>query len=163
LEAERANLLAAIPQAVAAAPGIPAELTRELTRALFGFFEVRGYWQDGVQANQTVVELARRTRDRTAQAQAQNDLAYLYERRGRYPEAIACQQDSLIIRRELGDRHGEAEALRDLGDALRATGRNSEAEAGWREALTICEALEIPEADEIRERLATLPNPPGSG
>ncbi len=39
LEAERANLMAAIGQAAVAAPGIPAEVAYQLTRALFGFFD----------------------------------------------------------------------------------------------------------------------------
>jgi hypothetical protein len=83
-----------------------------------------------------------------------------------YEEAITCQQDALPIFRQLGDRHGEAEALRDLGDALRAVGHDREAGTAWREALAICGALKIPEAGEIRDRLATLPpevaEPPGS-
>ena len=147
-----------VPVGRRGAPVIPAALGCQLTQALFGFFVVRGYWQDGLQDNQTALELARRTGDRPAQADAHNHVGLFYQRLGRYEEAIACHQDSLTIFRELGDRHGEAEALRDLGDALRATGRNSEAEAGWREALTICEALEIPEADEIRDRLVALPS-----
>ena len=132
-----------VPVGRRGAPVIPAALGCQLTQALFGFFVVRGYWQDGLQANQTALELARRTGDRPAQADAHNHVGLFYQRLGRYEEAIA---------------HGEAEAVRDLGDALRATDRNSEAEAGWREALTICEALEIPEANEIRDRLATLPS-----
>jgi hypothetical protein len=75
-----------------------------------------------------------------------------------YAEATTCQQDSLAIYRELGDRHGEAEALRDLGDALRAVGRDLEAGSAWQETLAICQELHIPEADGIRERLATLPS-----
>jgi hypothetical protein len=67
----------------------------------------------------------------------------------------------------VGNRLDEAETLRDLGDALRAVGRDLEAAAAWREALAICEELQIPEANEIRDRLATLPSenvePSGSG
>jgi tetratricopeptide (TPR) repeat protein len=104
LEAERANLLAAIPQAAAAVPAIPAKLACQLPPALFGFFFVRGYWQDGVQANRIALELARRTRDLAAQAHANNDLGVFYWLLGRYAEAIACYEDSLTIFRELGDR-----------------------------------------------------------
>ena len=60
LEAERTNLVAAIPQIDALAPVIPAALACQLTQALFGFFVARDYWQDGLQANQTALELARR-------------------------------------------------------------------------------------------------------
>jgi hypothetical protein len=71
---------------------------------------------------------------------------------------MACQQDRLAIRRELGDRHGEAESLRNLGDALRAVGYDLQAQGAWRRALAICDELQIPEAEKIRERLATLPS-----
>jgi hypothetical protein len=40
---------------------------------------------------------------------------------------------------------------------LEALGRTAEARAHWWEALAICEALQIPEADEVRARLATPP------
>jgi tetratricopeptide (TPR) repeat protein len=286
LEAERANLLTAIPQAAAALPAIPAELACQLTQTLFGFFVVRGYWQDGVHANQIALELARRTQNLAAQAHAQSDLGILhwlldryaesiafqqdsltifrklgdrrgealclnnlgivYRRLGRYEEAIlchhdsltifrklgdrrgealslnnlgnvyrrlgrheeailchhdsltifrelgdrhgealnldnlgnvyrrlerheeaiACEQDSLTIFRELGDRHGQAEAMRDLGDALRAVGHDCQAGVVWQEALAMYGALQVPEADKIRDRLAILPSevaePPGT-
>ena len=279
LEAERVNLLAAIAQAAQAAPatpGIPVELPGQLTRALATLFETHGYWQDGVQANQTALELARRAGDRTGQAHALNDLGFVYTRQGRYEEALTCLRgsltlyrelgdcggqavsltrlsgvhrrvghyreaiaclqesltlsrelhnrwhqadtlhdlgvvygqvgrfeeaitslqesrsifqelghrlgqadslqglgvaygrvgrfveaiaylrDGLTLRRELGDRAGQAEALRDLGDALNTAAQHQQAQATWQQALTICEALQLPEADEVRARLASL-------
>jgi tetratricopeptide (TPR) repeat protein len=278
LEDERANLVAAIAQAEGAAPAMPAKLICQFAQALFGFFRVRGYWQDGLQTNQIALRLARSNQDLVAQAHAQknlgslygwqgryaeaiacqqdsltvfrqvgdrhgeaaslNNLGVVYERlgryadaiachrdslairremddrhgaamslsnlgiacfqqgrcpeaiacqqdslairrelgdrhgegyslsslglvhfqQGRYAEAMACQQDSLAIRRELGDRHGEAESLRNLGDALRAVGYDLQAQGAWRRALAICDELQIPEAEKIRERLATLPS-----
>ena len=44
--------------------------------------------------------------------------------------------------------------LRDLGDALEATGHGRDAGAAWRESLSLCEALRIPQAEELRRRLA---------
>jgi tetratricopeptide (TPR) repeat protein len=141
LEAERANLLAAISQAAAAAPAIPAELTCRLPQALFGFFHMRGYWQDGVRTNQLVLDLARRTQDLAPQAQAHNDLGILYERLGWYAETIACQQDSLRIFRELGDRRGEAASLNNLGNVHQWLGRYAEAIACQQDSLTIFREL----------------------
>ena len=132
LEAERANLLAAIAQAAQAAPatpGIPIELPGQLTRALATLFETHGYWQDGVHANQTALEFACRTGDRTGQAHALGDLGFVYTRQGRYEEALTCLRGSLALYRELGDRAGQAEALRDLGDALNAAAQHQQAQA----------------------------------
>jgi tetratricopeptide (TPR) repeat protein len=141
LETERANLLAAIPQAAAAAPGIPAQLTCQLTRAVFGFFVVRGYWQDGIQANQTTLGLARRSRDRAGQAHAYNDLGGFHGLLGRYAEAIDCHQDSLTIYRELGDRRGEAASLNNLGRVYERLGRYPEAIACHQDSRSIFREL----------------------
>jgi DNA-binding SARP family transcriptional activator/tetratricopeptide (TPR) repeat protein len=137
LEAERANLLAAIGQAVAAAPAIPAALAGQLTRALFGFFLVRGYWQDGVQANRTVLDLARRTHDQSAQAHVLIDLGALDRRLGRHMEAIASLHEALGIFRDLGDRHSQAACLTNLGTAHDRLAHHDEAIACLQEALGI--------------------------
>jgi tetratricopeptide (TPR) repeat protein len=137
LEAERANLVAAIPQIGALAPMIPAALACQLTQALFGLFVVRGYWQDGLQANRIALELARRTGDRAAQAHAQNNLGIFNYLLGRYEEAIAGQQDGLTIFRELGDRDGEATSLNNLGGVHERLGRYEEAIACHQDSLAI--------------------------
>jgi DNA-binding SARP family transcriptional activator len=141
LEAERANLLAAIGQAAAATPAIPAALTGQLTRGLFGFFLVRGYWQDGVQANRTAVELARRIQDQAAQAHALIDLGAIYRRLGRYHQALACSQEGLAIFRELGDRDGQAASLTNLGAAHEWLGQHDDAIACHQESLVIYQEL----------------------
>jgi len=157
LEAERANLLAAIGQTATLVPALPARLATNLTRALYGFFEVHNHWADQVLANQTALALAYRTGDRPGQVHTHNNLGVVYKRLRRYPEALDHQQQALALYRKLGDRRGQAEALRDLGDALRALGRHQQAREAWQEALGLCEALQIPEADEVRTRLAALP------
>jgi tetratricopeptide (TPR) repeat protein len=141
LESERANLFAGIPQAAASSPGVPAELACQLTQALFAFFYMRGYWEDGAQANQTALKLACRTQDLAAQAHALNDLGIVYRRVGRYPEAIASHHESLTICRDLGDRRGQAASLNSLGNVYRRLGRYAEAIASHHESLTICRDL----------------------
>jgi DNA-binding SARP family transcriptional activator/tetratricopeptide (TPR) repeat protein len=137
LETERANLLAAIGQAAAATPKIPAALVGQLTRALFGFFLARGYWQDGVQANQTVLELARRIQDQAAQGHALIDLGGIYRRLGRYHQAVACPQEALAIFRELGERDSQAASLTNLGAAHAWLRQHDQAIACLKESLTI--------------------------
>lgn len=137
LEAERASLLATVAQVAEAAPAVPAELAGQLTMALFGFFDVRSYWHDGVRANQTALVLARRTGDRVAQVHACNDLGALYSMLGRYQDAIAAQRESLELCRELGDRHGLATCLSNLGVVYDQLARYQEALSCHRESLAL--------------------------
>jgi tetratricopeptide (TPR) repeat protein/transcriptional regulator with XRE-family HTH domain len=88
------------------------------------------------------------------QANSLNGLGQAYEGLGRAADAIECQVQSLAIFRDLGDRRGQATALRDLGDARRTLGRLRQARLDWREALEIFDELQVPEAAEIRARLA---------
>jgi hypothetical protein len=64
----------------------------------------------------------------------------------------------------IGDRFGEVRARRDLGEALHALGDRAGARRCWQEALAMCEALRVPEADQLRARLSALsaeePQPP---
>jgi DNA-binding SARP family transcriptional activator/DNA polymerase III delta prime subunit len=141
LEAERANLLAAVRQA-ATTPGIPDELAIQLAQALAGFLWVRNYWDDWARVNQTALEVACRVGDRAAQAHADNDLGLARWRQGRYDQARACHQRSLAIRRELGDRRGEAASLNNLAQVSEWQGRYDQAVAYLEEALAIWRELD---------------------
>jgi DNA-binding SARP family transcriptional activator len=136
LEAERANLLAAISQSTVST-GVWAELAGELAKALYGFFSVRSYWADGARANETVLQHAVRTGDEAAQAQAHNDLGVACAFLGRYQEAIASHQASLAIRRMQGDRKGKAASLNNLGRVYEQVGRYQEAITCLLDSLTI--------------------------
>jgi DNA-binding SARP family transcriptional activator/tetratricopeptide (TPR) repeat protein len=137
LEAERANLLAAIAQAATLVPAIPAELAGQLTRALHGFFAVRSYLQDDVQANRIALDLARRTHDQAGQAHALNDLGLAYWQLGRYDDARDCHQQGLGIFRELGNRRGQATSLNNLGGVFWRLGKYEEAIGCYLEGLAI--------------------------
>jgi tetratricopeptide (TPR) repeat protein/DNA-binding SARP family transcriptional activator len=141
LEAERANLLAAVQQA-AASPGVPDAIAVQLAQALFGFFLVHSYWQDWVRVNQTAVLAARRVGDRAGEAQANNDLGVAYWRLGQYDQALTCHQQSLAMRRQLGDAHGQAASLGNLGLVHEQQGRYDQALACLQESLAIDRELE---------------------
>jgi DNA-binding SARP family transcriptional activator/Flp pilus assembly protein TadD len=140
LETERANLLAALRQAVAT-PGVPAEIGIQLAQALFGFFWVHSHHRDWVQANQIALQVARQSGNVAAQAQAHNDLGAGYYRQGRYDQAQAHLRESLAIRRELGDRLGQALSLGNLGNIYRGQGRGGQSLACLHESLAICREL----------------------
>lgn len=145
LEAELVNLLAAIKQA-ATEPAedtcaVAAELPGQLTRALFGFFDVCGYWNDWAHANETALDIAHRTQDRAAQATALSDLGGAHVRLGRYVDAIACLQEAITLFRKLGDRRGQAAALINLGAALAGPHRYAEGVPHQQESLSIFREL----------------------
>jgi DNA-binding SARP family transcriptional activator/tetratricopeptide (TPR) repeat protein len=140
LEAERANLLAAVRQA-ATTPGLPGQIATQLAQGLVGFSWVRSYWDDRVQVNQIALGVARRDRDLAAEAQAHNELGVAYSRQGRFDQALAYHQESLTIYRELGDRRGQATSLGNLGVVCQRVGRYEEALACLRESLAICREL----------------------
>jgi len=141
LERERANLLAAITQAAAAAPAVPGELAGQLTRALSAFFDRRGYWHDAVQANQTVLALAQRTNDQVGQAYAHNDLGFAYRRLGRHAEAITSLNQGLALSQELNDLSGQAYSLGSLGSVYAALRRYQEAITLQQQSLAIWRQL----------------------
>jgi tetratricopeptide (TPR) repeat protein/transcriptional regulator with XRE-family HTH domain len=142
LEAERGNLVAAIMQAIRlAGPTFPRELAGQLSRALFGFFVVRGHWNDWVQVNEAVLAGARQAADRAGQAGALADLGSAYEWLGRYPEAIASHQEGLALFRDLGDGDGEASSLNNLGSIYDRLGRRQEAVDCLRQSLVIFRRL----------------------
>jgi DNA-binding SARP family transcriptional activator len=118
-------------------------------------YEKLGLYREAVTCQRDSLRLFCELEDRSGEALALNNLGRVYQKLGRYAEGLACQRDSLRLFRELGGRHGQAEALRDLGDALLANGQPCQARGAWQEALEIIQALNVPDADLIRCRLAT--------
>jgi tetratricopeptide (TPR) repeat protein len=138
LELEHENLAAAAVQAakanLAGAP-VPATLPSQLAGALFGFFDIRGYWHDWARINAMVSRVARQVGDRAGLASAQNDLGLAYARMGRYAEAIQCHRDSLALSTELQDLRGRAAALGNLAGVHLRLGEDAVAIAALQEAL----------------------------
>ncbi len=140
LEAERANLVAAVGQA-ATTNDVPGVVAVQLAQALFEFFWIRGYWQDWMSVDQTALEVARQMSDRAAEAQAYNDLGGAYGVQGRCDQALACLQEGLTIFRELGDAYGQATSLGNLGIIHLLQERYDQASTRLRESLAIYREL----------------------
>jgi tetratricopeptide (TPR) repeat protein len=160
-EAERSNLLAAITQgahAVASgASAVPAELPGQLTLALIGFFDVRCYSHDWVQANKAVLELAHSTGDRVSQAYASLDLGIAQSWLGRYEEAIPYLREAIRIFRELGDRRGEGIGLFNLASCgYFQLSRYAEAMACLQEARPVLRELDDRQAQASCERVVGI-------
>jgi DNA-binding SARP family transcriptional activator/tetratricopeptide (TPR) repeat protein len=117
LESERDNLLAAVRQAAA---GPNHQIAWQLAAALFGFFDVRGSWDEWERVNRLALQAARSRGDLRGEAQARRDLGAIAWRRFRLEEATDQLERSLKLRRVIGDRHGEAQTLNSLGLVLTA-------------------------------------------
>ena len=138
LEAERANLAACFADAVARGRD---RHVIDLARGLHPFLDMSGPWDRALAIQRTALGVARRAGDRSAEADALNDLGDVQRRTGEYGAAMASLEAALAIYRELGSPLGEANALNDLGDVQRTIGDYPEAAASLCAALTLYRGL----------------------
>jgi DNA-binding SARP family transcriptional activator/tetratricopeptide (TPR) repeat protein len=85
-----------------------------------------------------------------------DSLGYAEHQLGNLAEAANCYQNALGLYREIGDRFYEASTLTHLGDARQAAGDLEQARDAWKQALAIFVELDLPDADEVRAKLAAL-------
>jgi DNA-binding SARP family transcriptional activator/tetratricopeptide (TPR) repeat protein/transcriptional regulator with XRE-family HTH domain len=93
---------------------------------------------------------------RMLEGQALTTRALLHLRNRRLSHAVEDAESALAVHGETGYRLGRARTYHVLGRALRHSGRRDDAARHWRRALDIFTVLGIPEADDVRARLATL-------
>ncbi|MEO3746477.1 tetratricopeptide repeat protein [Plantactinospora sp. B5E13] len=122
-DAEHRVLLAAIAHAERS--GFEGHTWR-LARTLVDFLQRRGHWPDLGDAQRTALAAARRTDDRTGQANAHRDLARVLVRLGRPDEAEGHYHAALALFGELGDHTGQARTHRAFGALLDRLGRHTE-------------------------------------
>jgi tetratricopeptide (TPR) repeat protein/transcriptional regulator with XRE-family HTH domain len=134
LEAERANLHAAV--GYAAASGRPSHATL-IPAAIDGFLDTRGYWDQSLALNQAALAAARQAGDRPGQAQALLLLSVRYLMVEDPPAAAAAQRQALELYRDLGDRAGQATALTAIGVRSVITDHYPAAAAALRQALEL--------------------------
>jgi tetratricopeptide (TPR) repeat protein/transcriptional regulator with XRE-family HTH domain len=123
---------------------------------LGGIYVRSGRCADAIEALQRGHAVAREFGNRWLEADSLSGLGAACGRLGRHREAVQSLQKSLAIWRDVGERGQQVAVLRDLGDALLADGKSGQAIAAWEEGLAIGHTLGIPEAAEIRARLAEL-------
>jgi DNA-binding SARP family transcriptional activator/uncharacterized protein HemY len=132
LEAERANLVAAVEQACQAGLWEP---SWRLADALAGFFQLHSHWNDWQQTHTLALAAARQAGDRNAEARVQVGLADLYLERNHSDDARRCLHQSLAAFRETDDRRGELQSLLNLGGIDTNQGRFDDAIPRLQESL----------------------------
>ena len=87
------------------------------------------------------------------EANTLDSIGYAHHHLGRYREAIGAYREAIEIFRQIGDSHAEAITLDHLADSLHAVGERDEARGVWGAALVLLEALDHPDADQVRGKL----------
>ncbi|MCZ7438764.1 tetratricopeptide repeat protein [Micromonospora sp. WMMC241] len=105
--------------------------------------------------------LLRRTDDRHGEANTWDSLGFIHDGLGNHRRAIRCYGRALTLYQRIGDRYDEADTLTRLGDSRHASGDRAGALRTWRRALAILDGLGHPDAEGVRERLASAAAPSG--
>lgn len=114
LEEERANILAAVSQCVAAADDDVARLAAYVGFSLNWHLYLGDHRRDQLVLGEQALLLGSRLEDREITALAHMQLAITLTRLGRPAEALPHQQAELALQRDAGDRFGEMRALGNL-------------------------------------------------
>ncbi|AHH93931.1 AfsR/SARP family transcriptional regulator [Kutzneria albida] len=124
LDAERANLVAAIGHA---ARQDMAEHAVRITDSLRGYFLSNRHNVDWFASANAALSVARRGRDRRAEAAMLHNLGTAHWNLDQHDEAIGCFSAALAAYREVGAEDGIAAALNNLGAAHIELGQFAEA------------------------------------
>jgi tetratricopeptide (TPR) repeat protein len=100
------------------------------------------------------VALNRELGNRSGEAATLHSLGYAHFQLGNYTQAIRCYDLSVEAFGDADDAHHRAQAFTHLGDAHQDSGSTSAARRAWRQALTILEDLQHPDAERLRSRLS---------
>lgn len=135
--------------------GRPAGQAHALNAA--GWFHILlGAPGEGLLLCQQALDMQREIEDRLGQGETLDSIARAYTSLARYDEATAYYRQALQLYRESGDRYNEAQILVHLGDTSLAAGDPNSAVAAWRDAVTIFDDLDLPEAANLRAKLSNL-------
>jgi len=134
LDAERANLVAAVQHAAEHGPRPAAWL---LADALAGYFWRRRHTVDWLTVGHSAVDAAVRAGDRLAQAAAQRNLASAHQCLGHYAQAAEHHTCTVTLARKAGWVEGEAAALGSLGQVCVDLGQLRQAARHYAQALAL--------------------------
>lgn len=151
-EAERENIMAAIRQS-GSAPNVPAVIPAQLALAMFGFFRVRGYWNDAIEAADAGIAAARRACDRHAAACLHSDAGRVLTEQGKLRLASERIQHAIVCQRNIGDHEGLAQSLSNMGVVHFEGKRLDDALACYLDSLAIHRRLH-----DLRGQAMTLDN-----
>lgn len=134
LEAERANLVAAVTGATAA--GLP-EMACAIAQPLWTFFFVAGHTSDWITTFEIALTAIDGRGDDTVKYYLLNALGSAYVRAGRYQQAIDVHKECVAAREAMGDLIGVSRSRSNLAMSYERLGRYEEALIELTEALRV--------------------------
>ena len=141
LDAEQANLVAAITYTAAHGPRPIAWLLADTLR---GYFHLRLHAVDWLTAAQSALDAATAENEVPAQTTAQLSLASMHWRRGAYEEAIDHHRRAYALATRCGWAPAQAAALGNLGTVYAELGRLADAAVQLRKSLAILRGIGDP-------------------
>ena len=109
----------------------------ELAHVLAEFLDIRGYWEEAVNAHSHALRACHDLGDQLWTARALIDLSRACQRKGLRQAALAHAQEALDIYRSAGDRRGEAAAADRIGAICYYSGKFRETLAYEQEARSL--------------------------
>jgi tetratricopeptide (TPR) repeat protein len=117
----------------------------------------QGHYQQAADHLQQALKLFRETGNQDGEAVALNGLGKAFLAAGQRDNALAHHAAALGIADQIGHAHEQARAHNGLGEVYSASGDIPQARHHWQQSLILYTALGIPEASQIRARLAAEP------
>jgi predicted ATPase/transcriptional regulator with XRE-family HTH domain len=114
----------------------------QLAQALANFWEVRGYWRDGLTWTESLLAQSRGKLASTAVIDLLRQVAHMARRQGDYRKAMVFCEEELRLCRERDDSLGTATALRSLGQLAWAEEEQVQAVAYYEKGLALCRELD---------------------
>ena len=112
-----------------------------------------GDYPRAMESHQAALVFARRMRSATLEAMVLTALAETHRAMGADDEATRCHRHALAVASSGSSHYVRARAHTGLGDIEEAAGRREAATAHWETAVRVYEALDAPEAGQLRRRL----------
>jgi DNA-binding SARP family transcriptional activator len=106
----------------------------DLVHLLAGFVEIRGFWDEAIDAHTLALQACRDLDDPARIAQAALELSVVGQQTGRREAALALAEEAAAIYRSLDDLRGLAAAVDQIGLANQRAARSREALAYFQEA-----------------------------
>jgi DNA-binding SARP family transcriptional activator/Tfp pilus assembly protein PilF len=114
----------------------------------------QGRLAEAAEHHRLALSKLREISDRTAETMALNALGETLHTAGQFDQARVAHSAALDLSATAGDRYEQARAHSGLAQNHQAAGHRDQAQYHWRQALSIFADLGLPDADDIRHRLA---------